>query len=584
MKELKLYEEWLEYAAEDEDIVKELAEIKGNNDEIYERFYRELEFGTGGIRGILGAGLARMNIYTIRKAAAGLAVTLNLNDSARKNKDENCVRCERSVAISYDSRRKSELFAKQAAMVLAAYNIKSYIFPELMPTPALSFAVRALNCAAGIMVTASHNPAKYNGFKCYGADGCQMTDSSANEVLANINKLDIFRDVKVSGLNDALNAGWIEYIGNDVINDYYTNVKAQSVSPEIIANTDLKVVFSPLNGAGNKSVRNVLGQMGLKNLSVVKQHENPDPDFTTCPYPNPEIKEALAIPLAECETVAADLLLATDPDCDRVGTAVRLDSGEYKLLTGNEIGALLLNYICERRTENGTMPKDPIAIKTIVTTNLIKDIAKIYGVQVIDLLTGFKYIGEMIGKLEEKNEEDRYIFGVEESYGYLVGTYARDKDAVVASMLIVEMAAYYRESGVSLPQKLESLYARHGRYFHTQSNFMFEGARGMQKMSEIMNSLRASPPGSIGGLKVLSREDYLIQRRIGIDSPNEEKLTLPKSDVLVYKLENNCEVAVRPSGTEPKIKAYYTAIAPSLKEAEKVEGRMKESFSKIVLA
>ena len=588
MKELQLYNEWVTNAVEDSDVIDELRKISGNNDEIYERFYRELEFGTGGIRGIIGAGITRMNIYTIRKTTAGLAITLNekatsVCEGQSPNEEPPIESCDHlSVAISYDSRNKSYLFAKEAAKTLAAYNIKSYLFPELMPTPVLSFAVRSLKCAAGIMVTASHNPAKYNGYKCYGADGCQMTDNDANRVLANINKLDIFKDVNVTDFDQALKNGLIEYVDNKLIDDFYTNVIKQSINPDVIAKTDLKAVYTPLNGAGNVPVRTVLERMGLKNINIVAEQEKPDPNFTTCPFPNPEITEALALGLRDCKKLGADLLLATDPDCDRVGIAVKYDNNDYKLITGNEVGALLLNYICEQRTKAGTMPKNPLTVKTIVTTNLVEKIAQQYNVEMLNVLTGFKYIGEKIGQLEEKGEEERYIFGFEESYGYLAGTHARDKDAVVAAMLITEMAAFYHQNAISLYQKLQELYKKHGYYLHTQSNFVCEGASGMQKMAELMAQLRNSPPESIGGLKVIYRADYKKRVWEDISTGKSGDLTLPKSDVLVYKLENNCEVVIRPSGTEPKIKAYYTALATSHDIASEIENKIKTDFTKIL--
>ena len=425
----ELYKLWLEKAVEDGDLQTELKSIAGNENEINDRFYRSLEFGTGGLRGVIGAGTNRLNIYTIRRATQGLADYVN---EAFKNP---------SVAIAYDSRIKSDVFAKNAAGVLAANGIKVYIYSELMPTPMLSFAVRELKCDAGIVITASHNPAKYNGYKVYGDDGCQMTLEAAEIVLNKINAVDMFDGVKIVQFEDGLANGMIEYIKDDVLEAYYNNVIAQGINVDLCATSGLKVVYTPLNGSGNKPVRNILNKIGIKDIVVVAEQENPDGNFTTCPYPNPEIKEALDLGLKLCEKEKPDLLLATDPDCDRVGIAVPSGDG-YELFTGNEVGAMLLEYICSERTCRGTMPKNPVTVKTIVTTDLVKAIAKEYNVEVIEVLTGFKFIGEQIGFLEDKGEESRYIFGFEESYGYLAGTYVRDKDAVVASMLICEMAAF----------------------------------------------------------------------------------------------------------------------------------------------
>ena len=428
MTELELYDLWCNNAKEDPDLLTELESIKGDNDAINDRFYRDLEFGTGGLRGVIGAGSNRMNIYTVRRATQGFADYLN---QEYKNP---------SVAISFDSRIKSDVFSKAAAEVLAANGIKVHIYTELMPTPCLSFAVRALKCQGGIMVTASHNPAKYNGYKVYGEDGCQITLRGAEIILEKINSLDMFNGVKTSSFDEELAKGNISYIGNEVIEDFYKNVLAEGINADLCASSGLKVVYTPLNGTGNKPVREILKRLGISDVTIVKEQEKPDGNFTTCPYPNPEIREALEIGLKYCNEVKPDLLLATDPDCDRVGIAVP-DGDGYALFSGNEVGALLLEYICQQRIKKGSMPKDPITVKTIVTTDIVNLIAKEYGVQVIDVLTGFKFIGEQIGLLEEKGEENRYIFGFEESYGYLSGSYVRDKDAVNASMLICEMAA-----------------------------------------------------------------------------------------------------------------------------------------------
>ncbi|MCL2088050.1 MAG: phospho-sugar mutase [Oscillospiraceae bacterium] len=566
--EMKLYNEWLENAAEDADLRAELTECQGNNEQIRDRFYRELEFGTGGIRGVIGAGTNRMNIYTVRKATAGLCDYL-----LETNPDS-------SVAIGYDSRIKSELFAREAARVLAAKGIRVHLYPELMPTPCLSFAVRYLKCDAGIMVTASHNPAKYNGYKCYGSDGCQMTDLSAGMVLDKIGRLDMF-SVKAADFDTALSSGMIRYIGDDVVSAYKKEVKSQSIYPDAISNSGLKLVFTPLNGTGNKPVREVLAEMGAKNVTVVKEQEHPDGNFPTCPFPNPEIKEALRLGLEQSAAIGADLLLATDPDCDRVGIAVK-DGDEYSLLSGNEVGALLIDYICSQRVKNGTMPKDPIAVKTIVSTNLAAAIAEKYGVRMINVLTGFKYIGEQIKLLEEQGREDRYIFGFEESYGYLKGTYARDKDAVVSAMMITEMACFYHAQGKSLIDVMDSLYDQYGYFLHTQSSFQCEGESGMQKMKEIMLGLQNNPPSAIGGYRVLKMADYKESRLTDIASGQVTVIDLPKSDVIVYSLEGESEVVIRPSGTEPKIKAYYTAISDTKTGAEEVFEKIRDDFTKVL--
>ena len=562
-RENALYRLWCENAAEDPDLVTELAEIRDDADAICERFYKDLEFGTGGLRGVLGAGTGRMNIYTVRRATQGLANYVKESFA------------EPSVAISYDSRIKSDTFAKTAAAVLAANGIRVHIYQELMPTPMLSYAVRALGCSAGIMVTASHNPAKYNGYKVYGADGCQITLEVANTVIGKINAVDLFRDVKICDFEKAVADGTVSYIQQNIIEDYYQCVLAQGIHTDMCAKSGLKIVYTPLNGTGNKPVREILKRIGINDVTVVKEQELPDGNFTTCPYPNPEIREALEYGLRLCDAVKPDLLLATDPDCDRVGIAVPDGKGGYALFSGNEVGAMLFEYICEERTKLGTMPKDPIAVKTIVTTDLVKPIAKEYGVQLIDVLTGFKFIGEQIALLEEKGEENRYIFGFEESYGYLAGTYVRDKDAVVASMLIVEMAAYYRTKGISMMQARENLYAKYGVFKHSQESFAFEGVSGMHKMQEIMQSLRSDAPKSIGGLEVIRTADYLegmlTDQKTGEKSPTN----LPKSDVVSFFLPDHASVIVRPSGTEPKIKAYYTTACKTMAEAAALEEKLK---------
>lgn len=570
MNELELYNLWCEKATEDEDIVKELDNIKGDEDAIKERFYKNLEFGTGGLRGVIGAGTSRLNIYTIRKATQGLA------DYVKENFENP------SVAVSFDSRIKSDTFAKTACEVLAGNGIKAYIYTELMPTPCLSFAVRTLKCSAGIMVTASHNPSKYNGYKAYGEDGCQLNLENSEIVINKINQVDIFDGVKYINFDDGIKNGSIEYISNDVIEDYYKNVIAQGIHTDLVKNSGLKVVYTPLNGTGNKPVRTILDRIGIKDVTVVKEQENPDGNFPTCPFPNPEIREALNLGLQLCETVKPDLLLATDPDADRVGIAVPDENGNYVLFSGNEVGAMLLEYICKERTALGTMPKNPVAVKTIVTTDICKKIAQEYGVELKEVLTGFKFIGEQIGLLEADNQEDRYIFGFEESYGYLAGSYVRDKDAVVASMLICEMASYYRTKGISLLQARTNLYEKYGVYHHSQESFQFEGISGMQKMADIMKSLRENVPNEIGGLKVTTFQDYKVSTSKDTATGKVTPITLPKSDVLAFKLTDGASVVIRPSGTEPKVKAYYTTIANTQDEATSLKNTISDSFKKIL--
>lgn len=567
MKEKELYSLWCENATADPDLQAELAAVKDDDEAIKDRFYRDLEFGTGGLRGVIGAGTNRMNIYTVKRATQGFADYLNQEYT------------NPAVAVSYDSRIKSDVFSKAAAEVLAANGIKVYIYSELMPTPCLSFAVRRLKCQGGIMVTASHNPAKYNGYKVYGDDGCQITLHGAEIILEKINSLDMFSGVRSADFEAELAKGTIEYIGNDVIEDFYDKVLAEGINTDLCASSGLKVVYTPLNGTGNKPVREILKRIGVTDVTIVKEQEDPDGNFTTCPYPNPEIREALEVGLRYCNEVKPDLLLATDPDCDRVGIAVP-DGDGYALFSGNEVGAMLLEYIASQRIEKGTMPENPIAIKTIVTTDIVNSIGKEYGVEIIDVLTGFKFIGEQIGFLEEKGEENRYIFGFEESYGYLSGGYVRDKDAVNASMLICEMAAYYRTKGISLIQARDNMYKKYGMFYQTLYSFTFEGESGMKKMDEIMTTLRNDPPTVIAGIPVVKFDDYKASTSKDIKSGAVTELTLPKSNVLAFFIEGGSKVIVRPSGTEPKIKIYLTAKQPTKAEAEVLEKKLHDEFSK----
>ena len=562
-----VYEMWKTSANEDKDLTEELERIKENEKDIYERFYTELKFGTAGLRGVIGAGTNRMNIYTVRRATQGLANFLN-------KKYEKA-----SVAISYDSRIKADLFAKEAARVLAANGIKAYISRELEPTPVVSFAVRELGAQAGIMVTASHNPAKYNGYKCYGSDGCQMTDNNADAVFNEIGELGYFDDIKLVSFEDGLASGMIEWIGDDLYEKYLAKVQEQSINPGSCKGSGLKVVYTPLNGAGNKLVREILARNGVEDVTVVPEQEMPDGNFTTCPYPNPEIKEALALGLELCEKVKPDLLLATDPDSDRVGIAIKTENG-YRLVSGNETGIMLMNYILSCRKENGTLPEKPVAVKTIVTSKLVDKVCEKYGCDLKTVLTGFKYIGEQILFLEQKNEEYRYVFGFEESYGYLAGSYVRDKDAVVASMLICEMAAYYRKKGKTLDQVINKLYDEFGYYYNKTEAFEFEGSEGMKTMANIMSTLRQSHPKEIAGFKVTRASDYLNSRTKDIETEKEKDIDLPKSNVLAYELEGGGSVIVRPSGTEPKIKVYITSVGESEKDAVSLADKMISSVIK----
>ena len=559
MDYIQEYKRWCELAKGDADVEKELSDIAADEAKIEDAFYRNLAFGTGGLRGVIGAGTNRMNIHVVAKASQGLA------DYIVKSFPEK----DRKIAVSYDSRIKSDLFSKVAAGVFAANGIKVYIYSELMPTPCLSYAVRALHCAAGIMVTASHNPSEYNGYKVYGADGCQITTEAAKTILAEIEKLEIFADVKTGSFEQGLESGAIEYISDDIYTAFVGEVKKQSVlSENDQIDKNVAVVYSPLHGTGLKPVLRTLNESGYTNITVVREQEEPDGNFTTCPYPNPEIKEAMSLGMEYAERYNADLLLATDPDCDRVGIAVKTPDGEYRLLSGNETGMLLLNYICRKRTENGTMPQNPVFIKTIVTTDLAERIAAAYGVRTVNVLTGFKFIGEQIGLLEQQGKESSYIFGMEESYGYLSGGYVRDKDAVDGAFLICEMFAYYQTLGISLIDMLESLYKEYGYCLNTLHSYRFEGSKGFAKMQEIMRACRERI-SAIGGKKVVKVLDYAQ----GLDG-------LPKSDVLKFLLEDNCSVVVRPSGTEPKLKIYLSVTGVSMQEAGDTERILVQDMDK----
>ena len=558
MDYISVYNEWLVKAVDDPALIQELQQIKNDDSAIYDRFYTALKFGTAGLRGVLGAGTNRMNIYVVRQATQGLA------DYVVKRYGTG------AVAISYDSRINSDVFAREAARVLAANGIKAYLTSELQPTPVLSYLVRSLGCVAGIMVTASHNPAKYNGYKAYGSDGCQMTDVAAGEVYSAIQSLDMFDGVKLCDFDEALANGSIEYVADSIYDAYLDEVKKRQINPGVCKGSGLNIVYTPLNGCGNKLVRRVLADIGVENVHIVKEQELPDGNFTTCPFPNPELKEALAKGLELCGETGADLLLATDPDSDRVSIAARRADGTYRLYTGNEIGAMLTEYILSCRTALGNLPEKPVVVKTIVTTKIIKAICDKYGCEMRDCLTGFKYIGEIILRLEEKGEEDRFVFGFEESCGYLTGSYVRDKDAVVASMLICEMAAYYKKQGKSLVDVIDGIYAEYGCYLNTTLDFYFEGASGMEKMSGILSALRENAPAAIAGEKVVHISDYLTHEAKDLVTGAVEAIDLPTSNVLAYTTESgNCAI-VRPSGTEPKIKIYITAIGKDFDEAHAI--------------
>ena len=542
---------WKEKAVDDPDLVSELS---GLNDEkeIFERFYRDLEFGTGGLRGVIGAGTNRMNIYVIRRATQGLCNYLKGTDLPQ------------SVAIGYDSRIKSDLFAMEAARVIAANGLTAYIYPRLEPTPALSWAVRYLGCSAGICVTASHNPAKYNGYKVYGSDGCQITLDVAAAVLKEINALDMFDAVNLVTEEEGRAAGKIVTIGEDCLQSFLDAVQQRSLSNS--EKLDLKVVYTPLNGAGLECVKKILTRIGITDVTVVPEQEHPDGHFPTCPYPNPEIREAMEKGLALCRKVKPDLLLGTDPDCDRMGVAVP-EGDDYRLITGNEMGVLLLDYICRKRLENGTMPQNPVAVTTIVSTDMANAVAADYGVELRRVLTGFKFIGEQIALLEAAGEIDRYIFGFEESYGYLSGGHVRDKDAVNASMLCCEMTAWYKAKGQTLAQAMDALYEKYGYYRNDLASFTFEGAEGMQKMASIMENLRANPPKTLDWKAVVKVVDY----QTGVNG-------LPKSNVLEF-LTDATKVLVRPSGTEPKVKVYLSARAANMAAAVKLNQQILEELT-----
>ena len=555
-----MYERWLAAELDDADLKPELESVKGDDAAIQDRFAVALKFGTAGLRGVIGAGTNRMNIYVVRQATQGLANWVKTQGGSQ------------TVAISYDSRIKSDLFAKTAAEVLAANGIKVRIYSALMPVPALSFATRYYNCNAGIMVTASHNPAKYNGYKVYGADGCQITLEAAEKILAAIEKIDCFDDVRLADFDAAAAAGRIVTIDEKCLDDFVQAVYDQRVGDG--AGIDaLKLVYTPLNGTGLECVKKLLKKLGVTHVTVVPEQEKPDGDFPTCPYPNPEIREAMQKGLELCDKVRPDLLLGTDPDCDRCGTAVPDGKGGYRLITGNEMGIILLDYICRTRLAQGTMPADPVAVTTIVSTDMAAPVAKKYGVELRRTLTGFKFIGEQIGKLEAEGRPERYIFGFEESYGYLSGGHVRDKDAVNATLLVCEAAAWYAQQGKTLLDAIEALYREFGYYRNALCSFAFEGESGMHTMQELMKKLRANAPEDIAGYKVESVVDY-----------DTDGTGLPRANVLEYHLDGGHKLMVRPSGTEPKIKVYLSAVGDSEAAADAVNAALAKAAADMMKA
>ena len=553
------YLRWCEEAKEDEKIIEELKKLKNKEEEKRDAFYRNLAFGTGGLRGVLGAGTNRMNIYTVAKASQGLADYIKEKFDIEKRK----------IAVSYDSRNYSDIFAKVASEVFSANGIQVFLYDKLMPTPCLSFAVRELMCAAGVMITASHNPGKYNGYKVYGADGCQITIEAAEEIYKKIEKIDIFKEVLRASFEKELECEKIQYISNDVYQKYLSCVLKETVRSEEELDKSLSIIYTPLNGTGLVPVTDALYKAGYQNVKIVEEQRNPDGEFPPCNYPNPEEPEAMQLGILYAEKNNADLLIATDPDCDRVGIAVKNLQGNYKLLSGNEVGVLLFDYLCKARLENNTMPKNPVLIKTIVTTDMVREIAQKYSVKVIDVLTGFKFIGEQIGLLEKSEKTESYILGFEESYGYLSGSYVRDKDAVNASLLICEMLAYYKKQGIRVIDHLEDLYVEYGHYITKLCTYQFEGEPGMKKMEKIMASLRMDME-RLGEYKILKKLDY----KDGIEG-------LPKSDVVKFILEEGNSVVVRPSGTEPKLKIYLTIRVEETEDAKQIEEELIKNLEKL---
>ena len=557
MKHLQKLKMWIGSTKVSEEIKRDLKELTDSK-EIEDRFYKDLEFGTGGLRGVIGAGTNRMNIYTVAKATQGYVEYL-------KKHFENP-----SIAIAYDSRNMSKEFAKATALTFAANNIKVFLFEDLRPTPELSFTVRKLNCSGGIVITASHNPKQYNGYKIYGSDGGQITDETAKEIIGYINNLHIFDDVKTMDEKESLDKGLLSYIGEDVDKEYIKNVKSLVIRKDLVKEKakDLKIIYTPIHGSGNKLVRRVLHELGFNNVKVVKEQEKPDGNFPTAAYPNPEDKSVFKLALEMAKTENPDVIFGTDPDCDRIGVIVKDNSGDYKILTGNQTGMLLADYMLKSLKDEGRLSSKGAIIKTIVTTEGVKNIAEYYGVDLINTLTGFKYIGEKIGEFEKTKSND-FIFGLEESYGYLAGTFVRDKDAVIASTLIAEMALYYKEKGLTLYEALIELYEKFGYTQEKLISLELTGKEGQEKITKCIDSLRNDPVKEVNGVRVKTSFDYKLSKELNNINGEELEIKLPKSNVLKYILEDNSWFVIRPSGTEPKIKVYLAIEANSLEESQK---------------
>ena len=563
------YQAWLDSEIISDEIKNELKAIKDEK-EIEDRFYKDLEFGTGGLRGVIGAGSNRMNIYTVSQATQGFADYLNANFE------------NPSVAIAYDSRNMSPEFAKAAALTLCANNIKVNLFESLRPTPMLSFAVRELKCDGGIVITASHNPKIYNGYKAYDQFGCQLTDKPAKEVIDYVAKVSDFSMIKTISEEEALNKGLLKMIGEDVDKVYIEKVKSLAINTELVKEKakDLKIIYTPIHGSGNVPVRRVLKELGYENVKVVKEQEAPNGEFPTAPYPNPEMPQVFELALKMAETEKPDIIFGTDPDCDRIGVVVNAN-GEYKVLTGNQTGLLLTDYVLNAKKETNTLPANGVIIKTIVTTEGARKIADYYGVECMDVLTGFKYIGEKIHEFEE-NKDKTYLFGFEESYGYLAGTFVRDKDAVIASMLIAEMTLYYKNKGMSLYEALIKLYERIGFFKEELISIELKGKEGQEKIASCIDGLRNSSLSEVDGVKVVTKYDYKLSLEENFVDGTKTEIKLPKSNVLKFILEDGSSFVVRPSGTEPKMKIYSAVRGTSLENAEKESARFKAAIMDIV--
>lgn len=565
------YNEWISSSTISEEVKEELRAIKDEK-EIEDRFYKELEFGTGGLRGIIGAGTNRMNVYTVGKATQGFADFIN-----------DTYKGEKAIAIAYDSRNMSKEFAKAAALTLCANGIKVYLYESLRPTPMLSFAVRHLKCKAGIVITASHNPKEYNGYKAYGEDGCQLTDEPAKEVIGYVNRVEDYSKIKTMSEEEALEKGLLVYIGEDVDKAYIESLKSLTIREELVKDhaKDLKIVYTPIHGSGNIPVRRVLSELGYENVLVVKEQELPNGNFPTAPYPNPENPDVFKIAMEMANKVNADVIFGTDPDCDRIGVVVKDNKGEFRVLTGNQTGMLLVNYVLGSLKELNKLPKNGVVIKTIVTTESVRKMAEAYGVKLIDVLTGFKYIGEKIREFEETGSNE-YLIGFEESYGYLFGTFSRDKDAVVASMLIAEMTLYYKKQGKTLYDALVEIYEQYGYFKESLVSVELKGKEGQEKIGRCLDLLRADEITEVNGVKVVKSFDYKSSTEKDLIANTTSKINLPKSNVLKYILEDDSWFVVRPSGTEPKMKVYLAVKGNSLEDADKQTERFKSSVMAIV--